>query len=201
MDNFINFANGIAILLLFTSFVKIVTTLTIFRVGVGLHHSGFGLVIIAVALSLSMLIMSPQLKELGGVNAILNGDLAKKPIDYEQKFKPFLEKNSDAKLVSKLNALVEKQTEKTNSNVDAQSSNIAVLSSAFLLTELKEAFQLGLMILVPFVIIDLLVVNALMLLGITQISNEMVSLPLKILLFFAVDGWNLLAEKLIKLYI
>lgn len=193
------FAGGVVALLLLTSFVKIVTTLTIFRFGIGLQQSGFGIVIIALSLALTLVIMSPQVQELGGVNAILSGNLGKADINYEQKFRPFLEKNAEEKVVTQLTKLVEKKTQDP-AKVSGPAS-FPILVSSFLLTELKEAFQLGAMILVPFLVIDLLVINALLLLGVRQVSSEVIALPLKILLFFAVDGWNLLAEKLIKLYV
>lgn len=71
------------------------------------------------------------------------------------------------------------------------------LAAAFLITQLREAFQIGLMFIIPFLVIDLLVANVLLVLGATQISASVISIPLKILIFVAVDGWSLVAIKLI----
>jgi flagellar biosynthesis protein FliP len=179
--------------LLLTSFVKIVTSLTIFRVGIGLNQSGFGIVIIAVSLALSMMVMSPQISALGGMNSIFSGKLPKQEIDYQKNFMPFLEKNSDPQITGRL--------EKFSKAADKEKPAFEVVISSFMLTELKEAFQIGLIILIPFLVIDLLVANALILLGANQLSPELVSLPLKIIVFFAVDGWTLLAEKLLRTYL
>lgn len=179
--------------LLLTSFVKIITSLTIFRVGVGLNQSGFGIVVIALALALSLLVMGPQLAPIGGINALFSGKVAKQEVDYEKNFKPFLEKNSDPQIAGRL--------AKFTKTTEPDKKPFEVVIASFMLTELKEAFQIGLIILIPFLVIDLLVVNALILLGANQLSPELVSLPLKLIVFFAVDGWTLLAEKLLRTYI
>lgn len=196
--------------LLLTSFVKIATSLTIFRVGIGLGQSGFGVVVIAVSLALSLVVMGPQLASLGGLNALFSGKLAKQEIDYEKNFSPFLEKNSDPAIIEKLNKLgqnsskaaakaaVDDKAKLPTAKVD---STFEVIIASFMLTELKEAFQIGLIILIPLLVIDLLVANALILLGANQLSPELIALPLKVILFFAVDGWTLLAEKLLRTYI
>jgi flagellar biosynthetic protein FliP len=76
----------------------------------------------------------------------------------------------------------------------------AQLALAFFVTELREALELGLLLLLPFVVIDLLVVNVLMALGVTAMSPRYVSLPIKLLLFVSVDGWTLIMEKLLGGY-
>lgn len=73
-------------------------------------------------------------------------------------------------------------------------------TAAFLLSELQSAFQLGVLLLLPFIVIDLLVVNVLAALQVTQISAHVISLPLKLVLFVSVGGWQLLAEKLLSAY-
>jgi flagellar biosynthetic protein FliP len=77
----------------------------------------------------------------------------------------------------------------------------SVLAAAFLITELKVAFQLGFIILIPFLVIDLLVANALLVLGAQQFSHSVVSVPLKILLFFVMDGWLLVSQRLLGTYV
>lgn len=190
--------------LLLTSFVKIVTSLTIFRFGIGLHGSGFGLVILAVSLALSLLIMGPQLKNLGGVNALFTGKLAKN-VDYEKEFRPFLEKNSDPEIKGRLMKFTPRKEESEaaeNAKREAadSSGSFELMIASFLLTELKEAFQIGAIILIPFLVLDLLVVNILVLLGVNHFNPDLASIPLKIMLFFAVDGWTLLTEKLLRTY-
>jgi type III secretion protein R len=82
-----------------------------------------------------------------------------------------------------------------------QKDGFAVLAASFLVSELQVAFQIGFLILIPFLVVDLLVANALLVLGAEQVSHAIVSVPLKIFLFFALDGWFLVSQRLIGTYI
>src|SRR5690606_29188216 len=108
--------------LLLTSFVKMATSLTIFRVGLGLNQSGFGLVVIALSLALSLLVMSPQLSAVGGINGFFSGKLVRPDADYERNFMPFLQKNSDPQIVQRLGKFTRKeaQPEKPAKNDNAK---------------------------------------------------------------------------------
>ena len=70
-----------------------------------------------------------------------------------------------------------------------------------MVSQLKEAFYLGLIFLIPFVVVDLVVTNVMMLLGITQLSAVLVSLPIKLLLFVSIDGWMLVSQRLLGSFI
>ena len=205
------YLTGVLSILLLTAFVKILTTLSILRYGIGLEGFGFGIVIVAVSLGLSLLVMAPELQRAGGVDALLNGGTPEKAIALEKNFTPFLKKHTDPEVAARLAKLSDEirsgqpiDDAPADTPLKEQAvENVAfpVLVSAFLVSELAEAFHIGFLILIPFLVIDLLVVNVLMSLGITQISQAVVALPLKILLFFAVDGWALITEKLIRTYI
>ena len=187
---------GIIALILFTAFVKIATVLNIVRVGLGLDGVGFGVSILALAIALALVSVSPEMKALGGIDAFFGGGGPSRLSGFEEKMAPFLQRHADPGLLERLAGLVREG--QPQEGVAPQ--NGGVLIAAFLLTELKEAFELGLIVLVPLLVIDLLVVHTLMLLGVTQLAHVVVALPLKILLFFAVDGWGLIAEKLLKTY-
>ncbi len=213
--------------LFFTGFVKIATTLSIFRYGIGLQGSGFGVVILALSLALSFVSielslespLDPSLKGVGGIEAIF---ATKNIVDAQAVFKPFLVKHADKDILAKFSK-ISNPTDKSKVSGSALSEtpevlakdgsvadqspakpltqySFATLIAAFLTTELKEAFSLGLMILIPFLLIDLVVANILMVLSVTQIHNQVISLPLKILLFIAVDGWGLITEQLLSQY-
>jgi type III secretion protein R len=77
---------------------------------------------------------------------------------------------------------------------------LAVLAPAFVLTELKQAFQIGFLVFLPFLVVDMVVANVLLALGMQSLSPSQVSLPFKVLLFVAVDGWALLARSLLQGY-
>jgi type III secretion protein R len=81
-----------------------------------------------------------------------------------------------------------------------QEQNLFIIIPAFVITELKEAFQIGFLIFLPFLVLDMVIANVLLALGMQTLSPSQVSLPFKILLFVAVDGWALLARGLILGY-
>lgn len=206
------YISGFFAVLLLTAFVKILTTLSILRYGIGLNGFGFGIVVVALSLGLSLLVMAPELQSAGGIDAVLRGN--DNAVAVEEKFTPFLKKHSDPELLNRFGVVVDDLAKapglESDKNVDsveegqkkiATKASFPVLVSAFLVSELREAFQIGFLILLPFLLIDFLVVNVLMAVGITQISQAVVALPLKVLLFLAVDGWALITEKLVRTYI
>ena len=204
---------GLLGILLFTCFVKIATTFSILRFGIGLHDSAFGLVILAVSLALTFLVMEPQLSKGSAWDEFLGDGSLQSQSDLENQFRPFLAAHADEKLTKRLETLSSKMKakkeveEKGDSEVEVEVEgspegevSLYVLSSSFLLTELRTAFYIGLLILIPFLVIDLLVTNVLMTLGVTQMPHAVVALPLKLLTFFALDGWALITEKIISGY-
>ncbi len=199
MDSLPNYINGFLAILLLTSFVKIATALSIMRIGLGLESAGFGLVIFLLSLCLSILVCNPQIEKSGGLEKLLASGSSQAQLD--QSFRPFLEKHVESSFlerIQELNSQIDTD-QQANSEVK-QEIPLTVLIVSFLLSELKDAFLVGLMILIPFLVIDLLVVNLLMALDITQMSYSLISLPLKLLLVYVLDGWLLISEKLIRVY-
>ncbi len=209
MDSLPAYLSGFVALLLLTSFVKIFTSLHILRAGIGLHGGSYGVVILGLSLALSLLVMSPQLRASGGLEGLLGGE-QKAASKLDERFRPFLEKHANPEVVTKLSALHARLDPQPAAAKDAaakpsaqttQTTEFSVLVPSFLVSQLQEAFQLGVIFLIPFVVIDLLVMNVLVALGIANLSAAVVAFPLKLLLFFAVDGWSLVAEKLIGGYL
>ncbi len=195
METISLYLTGVLAVLLLTSFVKIATTINILKLGLGLHGFTFSLVVFAISLSLSLLVMTPLIDKVGGFKQFFEITQSEAGVDAE--FRPFLEKHSDPKIIERFSSSAQKLA---GASSTGGKTPLSVLSASFLISELRDAFQIGFLILVPFLVVDLIVVNVLMLLGITQISAAVVSLPIKILLFFAVDGWTLISEKLIQTY-
>jgi len=208
MDPVSSFIMGFLVLLLFTAFVKIATALSIFRIGIGLDGVGFGFATAALSLALAWVVMTPYIEQAGGVQSIFSDQVTLEDID--RTFRPFLLKSADEESIrgllphSKQAGLVEQEDldgqQPEQLQVDEEPP-LSVLASAFLISELKVAFQIGVLLLLPFVVIDLLVINTMAALGVQQISASVISFPLKILLFLAVDGWNLIVDKLLSGYI
>ena len=171
-----------------------------------------GLIICAVSLALSLLVIEPIFRDSGGITDIISGK-ARLEQGWEGRFRPFLEKNSDLAIAQSFTRIAKERAaseggEKMAGENGAQPEQVAissvsfgVLLSSFVITELREAFQLGVLLLLPFLIIDLLVATALASLSIAQLSVAIVSLPLKLLLFVSLDGWKLLSERLFLSYV
>lgn len=191
------YIEGALVVLLLSSFIKIATTLSILRLGLGLSGSGFGAVVLGVSLGLSLLVMGPSLGTDSAESIFKVGSLKA----LEPRFRPFLEKHSHPDISQRFGALSKrlsgnKAPEDPNSPIPFN-----VLVPSFLISELKEAFQVGVVILIPFLVIDVVVVNLLMALGIASLPLSTITIPLKLLAFFAVDGWTLISEKILSTYL
>ena len=190
--------SSVLIVLLLTSFVKIAAALNIFRYGIGLGDATFGLITIALSLALTAMVNLRQVENAGGVDALLKKSAS--PQSVEAEFRPFLEKHADASMLKRMNAANAKLNGLNPKEGADKTTAFPVLVTSFLLSELRAAFAIGLMFLIPFVVVDLIVGNILMSLGVVQMSPALVALPLKLLLFISVDGWTLVAEKLLNSY-
>lgn len=188
-------ATGLIVVLLLTSFVKMSTVLSLLRSGLGLGGVSFGVGSAALALALTLVVVEPQLKPLGGITGVFSVKADDSAL--EGAFRPFLEKHTEPKIAARIKSAAPGAGQGAEAGA---SPTFPVVIAGFLVSELKAAFLVGLMILIPFFIVDLLAANALAALDVSQISASAVSLPLKILLFFAVDGWMLVSEKLLLSY-
>jgi type III secretory pathway component EscR len=177
-------------LLLFTTFVKTATVLSIARYGIGLIGIEFGVVCLVVALGLSLIGCPKELTSLGFPEAIF--DPSKRPSAQAvvDGLVPYMRERIDPSIAEHF---------KASAQATEGASELRRLAPTYLLSELKSAFKIGCMILVPFVAIDLLLAHLLALLGVRQISAQTVALPLKILVFIVSGGWGLLGKKLLGL--
>jgi flagellar biosynthesis protein FliP len=187
-------------LLLFTTFVKTATVLSICRYGLGLVGFEFGAVCLVVSLGLSLFLCPPELTALGFPDALFSRSQTVQPQAVTEALIPFMQRRVDPG-ISKYFAPVAKDSSLEEVDKPSDPSTAATtlrsLAPSYVLSELKSAFQLGCMLLVPFVLIDLLAAHILALVGVQQLSAHTVSLPLKILVFIVAGGWGLLGSKLL----
>ncbi len=179
-----------AMLLLMTSFTRITIVLGILRTALGTQSTPSNQVLIGLALFLTLFIMRPVFTEI-----------------YDTAVQPFLAEQIDAQTAIEVAAepfrvFMLRQTRDNDLNLFLNMSNSAppldvndvsywVLLPAFVTSELKTAFQIGFMLFIPFLIIDLVVASVLMSMGMMMLSPLIISLPFKLMLFVLVDGWNL----------
>ncbi|HHX8654650.1 TPA: flagellar type III secretion system pore protein FliP [Vibrio diabolicus] len=183
-----------AMVILMTSFTRIVVVMSILRQAMGLQQTPSNQVIIGIALFLTFFVMSPVLNEINdkAVQPYLNEQVtAREAFDAAQApMKAFMLKQTRIK---DLETFVTMSGEQVDNPEDV---SMAVLIPAFITSELKTAFQIGFMLFLPFLIIDLVVASVLMAMGMMMLSPMIVSLPFKLMLFVLVDGWNLILSTL-----
>ncbi|HLW24013.1 MAG TPA: flagellar type III secretion system pore protein FliP [Steroidobacteraceae bacterium] len=180
-----------ALLLAMTAFTRIIIVLSILRQALGMATTPSNQVLTGLALFLTFFVMSSTLDKAyaNGVRPYLDGQLAGE-VALDRSVKPLKSfmlaqtRENDLALFSKLAG---KET-----FTSAEEVPLSVLVPTFLTSELKTAFQIGFMVFIPFLVIDLVVASVLMSMGMMMLSPVLVSLPFKIMLFVLVDGWTLL---------
>jgi flagellar biosynthesis protein FliP len=187
----------ILLVIVFSAFVKIATTLTVFRYGVGLQGFEFGAVSLIIALVLAWATMPIPLSSLDP--RILSGERVSlsETETLLNTIRPQLEKSIDEKILRAVSKSLAKEGRGEEKNGTVQSS-LEVTIPAFVISEVKRALILGVTLLVPFVLLDLLVAHFLTLLGIQQLAVATVAFPLKLIVFLSVSGWELLIGKLLS---
>ena len=179
-----------SLVLMMTSFTRIIIVLSILRQALGLQNTPPNQVLVGLALFLSMFVMQPQLSEIN-----------------KTAFQPYMANQMpiDQGIMRSgevLHGFMMKQTRKTDLILFADLAKaprlasprdvpISILLPAYVTSELKTAFQIGFLIFLPFLIVDLIVSSALMSLGMMMLSPAIVSMPFKLLLFILIDGWAL----------
>ncbi len=191
-----------------TAFVKISTVLQIVRSAIGAQNVPSNTVVMALAASLTLLAMAPVGDKIWARAApMFEGSgtpdtmtLVRGGIDaFEEPMRDFLSQNTSAKEKERFLA-VAKESRPAADRGKVKADDFSVLVPAFVTTELTEAFAIGFLIYLPFLVIDMVVANVLLALGMQMLSPTQVSLPFKLLLFVAIDGWGLLARALVAGY-
>lgn len=183
-----------AMVILMTSFTRIVVVMSILRQAMGLQQTPSNQVIVGIAIFLTFFIMSPVIDRVNetAVQPYLNEQIsARQAFDLAQDpMKSFMLKQTRVKDLETFVNISGSQAQ------NPEDVSMSVLIPAFITSELKTAFQIGFMLFLPFLIIDLVVASILMAMGMMMLSPMIVSLPFKLMLFVLVDGWNLILSTL-----
>ena len=176
------------LLLMMTRFTRFIIVLSLLRQALGLQQTPPNRILIGIALSLTMLVMRPI-----WINIY---DHAVVPFENDQitlpqalgtaaePLKRFMLAQTNKKAMAQIMAIA-------NAKGNAASQDLSIVVPAYVLSELKTAFQIGFMIYIPFLVIDLIVASVLMAMGMMMLSPLIVSLPFKLMLFVLIDGWSL----------
>ncbi|MDR1432721.1 MAG: type III secretion system export apparatus subunit SctR [Puniceicoccales bacterium] len=193
------------LILLVSSFVKIVVVMNLVRNALGVQQVPPNMVLNGLAIMLSIYVMFPVVKEIGA-----KADSLSFEFDSMEKIK-----NVATELQKPLQAFLQKHTASKNKAFFLRSAakiwpkedaakldpdSLLVLIPAFTVSELTEAFQIGFLLYLPFIAIDLIVSNILLALGMMMVSPMTISLPFKLMLFVIVNGWSKLIHGLVLTY-
>ncbi len=184
-----------AVLLMMTGFTRIVIVLSLLRQAIGTQQAPPNQVIIGLSLFLTLFVMGPTLDRVYkeayvpySTNALSFEQALPKAEAPMREFMLKQTRQSDFALFARL--------AKLEAGVTAEQAPFRVIVPAFVTSELKTAFQIGFMIFIPFLVIDMVVSSILMSLGMMMLSPVLVALPFKLMLFVLADGWNLLIGSL-----
>ncbi|WP_084575515.1 flagellar type III secretion system pore protein FliP [Sporomusa malonica] len=185
-----------SILIMMTSFTRIIIVLSFLRSAMGTQQMPPNQILVGLALFLTFFTMSPYFDQVnkGALQPMLTGAITQETAMTEA-MKPMREfmfkqtRENDLALFVNLS-----ETPRPNSPEDVPTS---VLIPSFVISELKTAFQIGFLIYIPFIVIDMVVASTLMAMGMMMVPPVMISLPFKILLFILVDGWHLIVRSLV----
>ena len=188
-----------SILMMMTSFTRIIVVLSFLRTALGTQQTPPNTVLLSLALFLTFFIMTPTLQASyeQGLKPMMSGQM-EEVAGLEKAvvpFKTFMLKHAREKdLVLFMNL---SGTPKID---DPMATPLQVVIPAFMISELRRAFEIGFLIFLPFLIIDLVTASILMSMGMMMLPPVMISLPFKIIFFVLVDGWSLIAGSLVQSY-
>jgi len=193
----LSLAPGVAVMV--TCFPFMITVLSLLRQALGLQTAPPNMMIVSLALFLSYFVMEPVLTEAwaAGISPLLEGD-----IDEEQAFarsmapfRTFMEGRVDPDVITELAASLPGREVAEDGE-----QPLSLLIPSFMLSEIQHGFEIGFMIFLPFLVIDLVVASILMGMGMMMVPPAVVALPFKLAFFVVADGWSLLAGALVRGY-
>lgn len=187
------------ILVMVTSFPRFIIAFSILRTGMGLATAPSNLVLISMAMFMTFYVMSPTFDRAWneGVQPLLRNEIneAEAVQRIAQPFRVFMSANTREK---DLSLFVDIAQEKGQSVGTADAIDYRVLIPAFMLSEIRRGFEIGFLIVLPFLVIDMIVAAITMAMGMMMLPPTSISLPFKILFFVLIDGWNLLVGSLVR---
>lgn len=199
------------LLIMVTCFTRFVIALSFLRAGIGLQTTPANLILISLALFMTLYVMAPTFDRAwqGGVVPLLENKISEKEA-YERITGPFRTfmlanvRDKDLKLFHDLanESLWPKQGQNPPAAAPAPTKDadieLRVLIPAFMISELRRGFEIGFLMVLPFLVIDMIVATLTMSMGMMMLPPTVISLPFKILFFVLIDGWNLLVGGLIR---
>lgn len=188
------------ILVMVTSFPRFVIVFSILRAGLGLQTTPANLILISLSLFMTFYVMAPVLDKAwqNGIQPLVNREVTEQ-VAFDRTIEPFEDfmiknvRDKDLDLFTELAIERGQKVRNDNGEVD-----VRVLIPAFMISEIRRGFEIGFLVVLPFLVIDLIVATIVMAMGMMMLPPSVVSLPFKILFFVMIDGWNMLVGNLVR---
>jgi flagellar biosynthetic protein FliP len=190
-----------SIIMMVTSFTRIVVVMSFLRSAIGLQQSPPNSILISLSLFLTLFIMSPTIEKSyhDGILPLVENKISEKQAFWLtiKPFSEFMIKHTREKDLDLFLAIAKKSEEEVKTAEDVP---LQILIPAFMISELRRAFEIGFLVFVPFLIIDLLISSLLMAMGMMMLPPVMIALPFKLIFFVITDGWYMICGSLVKSY-
>jgi flagellar biosynthetic protein FliP len=188
-----------SIVMMMTAFTRVVIVLDFVKRALSLQQMPPNQIIVGLSIFLTIFIMAPTFTEINekALQPYLKGRITN-DVFFDKSMEPmraFMFKHTRQKDIALFMKMAKLERPKTKDDVPSY-----CLIPAFMISELKRAFEIGVYIFIPFIVVDMIVASALMAMGMIMLPPVMISLPFKIILFILVDGWNLVAYELVRSY-
>jgi len=190
------------ILIMVTSFTRFIIVFSILRTGLGLQSTPANIILISLALFMTFYVMAPTFDRAwqNGLQPLLNNDIQEEQALSEivAPFRDFMLENTRDEDLDLFTGLARERGQDVvvNGTIDMR-----VLIPAFMISEIRRGFEIGFLVVLPFLVIDLIVATIIMAMGMMMLPPSVISLPFKILFFVMIDGWNLLVGSLVRSFV
>jgi flagellar biosynthetic protein FliP len=187
------------ILITVTSFTRFVIAFSILRSGMGLQSTPANLILISLSLFMTFYVMAPTFDQAWntGVKPLMNNEISQ-AVAVERiagPFRDFMVRNVREK---DFDLFADLARERGQTDLAKETVDLRILVPAFMISEIRRGFEIGFLIVLPFLVIDLIVATITMAMGMMMLPPTVVSLPFKIMFFVLIDGWNLLVGSLVR---
>jgi len=190
------------ILIMVTSFPRFIITFSILRTGMGLQTAPANMILISLALFMTFYVMAPTFDRAweNGISPLLENEITEQEAleRISDPFRDFMLANTRDKDIS---LFIELAEERGQSTITDEKIDMRVLIPAFMISEIRRGFEIGFLVVLPFLVIDLVIATITMAMGMMMLPPTAISLPFKILFFVLIDGWNLLVGSLVRSFI
>ena len=186
------------LLIMVTSFTRFIIAFSILRAGIGLQSTPANLILISLSLFMTFYVMAPTFDQAwnGGVKPLMDNQINQTEAmeKIADPFRTFMLRNVRDKDFDLFADLARERGQ----TVSRESVDLRILVPAFMISEIRRGFEIGFLIVLPFLVIDLIVPTITMAMGMMMLPPTVVSLPFKIMFFVLIDGWNLLVGSLVR---